>query len=84
VTGEQELRGRDHQPARLRRGRAIGLNPDVRANARRDPDLALLRDSGRLEAALAPDRREASEQAGGVDRDPAPGRLSHDVGHDDR
>ena len=33
---------------------AIGLNPDVRANAGRDPDLAVLRESGRLEAALAP------------------------------
>jgi len=33
---------------------AIGLNPDVRVNARSDPDLAALRDSGRLEAALAP------------------------------
>jgi hypothetical protein len=33
---------------------AIGLNPDVRANAGSDPDLAVLRDSGRLEAALAP------------------------------
>jgi tetratricopeptide (TPR) repeat protein len=33
---------------------AVTLNPDVRANARRDPDLAAVRDSGRLEASLAP------------------------------
>jgi len=33
-------------------GEAIRLNPDVRANARRDRDLAALRDSGRLEAML--------------------------------
>jgi tetratricopeptide (TPR) repeat protein len=32
---------------------AVGLNPDVRANAARDPDLAALRDSGRLAAVLA-------------------------------
>ena len=32
---------------------AVGLNPDVRANAARDPDLAGLRDSGRLAAVLA-------------------------------
>jgi hypothetical protein len=32
---------------------AIALNPDVRANAGRDPDLAALRDSGRLDAVLA-------------------------------
>jgi hypothetical protein len=32
---------------------AVGLNPDVRANAARDPDLAALRDSGRLAAMLA-------------------------------
>jgi len=32
---------------------AIRLNPDVRANARRDPDLALLRDGGQLEAVLS-------------------------------
>jgi tetratricopeptide (TPR) repeat protein len=32
---------------------AIALNPDVRANAARDADLAILRDSGRLEAMLA-------------------------------
>jgi hypothetical protein len=33
---------------------AVTLNPDVRANARRDPDLAVLRDSGRLDVPLAP------------------------------
>jgi hypothetical protein len=32
---------------------AITLNPDVRVNAARDPDLAVLRGSGRLEALLA-------------------------------
>jgi hypothetical protein len=32
---------------------AIGLNPDLRANARRDPDLSTLRDSGHLDALLA-------------------------------
>jgi tetratricopeptide (TPR) repeat protein len=32
---------------------AIALNPDVRANAARDPDLAVLRGSGQLEALLA-------------------------------
>jgi hypothetical protein len=32
---------------------AVTLNPDVRANAARDPDLAGLRDSGRLAALLA-------------------------------
>jgi hypothetical protein len=32
---------------------AIALNPDVRANAARDTDLAILRSSGRLEAVLA-------------------------------
>jgi hypothetical protein len=31
---------------------AIGLNPDIRANASRDPDLAGLRDTGRLAAVL--------------------------------
>jgi hypothetical protein len=33
---------------------AIGLNPDLRANAGRDPDLAALRDAGLLGALLAP------------------------------
>jgi len=42
----------DQAAAALRE--AVMLNPDVRANARRDRDLAALRDSGRLEAALAP------------------------------
>jgi hypothetical protein len=32
---------------------AIRLNPDVRANAGRDPDLAILRDTGQLAAALS-------------------------------
>jgi hypothetical protein len=32
---------------------AVGLNPEVRANAARDPDLAGLRESGRLAAVLA-------------------------------
>jgi hypothetical protein len=32
---------------------AVALNPDVRANAARDPDLASLRDSGRLDPVLA-------------------------------
>ena len=41
----------DEAAAALRE--AIMLNPDVRANATRDPDLAILRDSGRLAAALA-------------------------------
>ncbi len=27
---------------------AIALNPDLRGNARRDPDLAVLRDTGQL------------------------------------
>jgi hypothetical protein len=31
---------------------AVALNPDVRANAARDSDLATLRDSGRLAAVL--------------------------------
>ncbi len=31
---------------------AVALNPDVRANAGRDPDLAAVRDSGRLAAVL--------------------------------
>jgi len=31
---------------------AIALNPDVRANAGRDPDLASLREGGQLEAIL--------------------------------
>jgi hypothetical protein len=31
---------------------AIALNPDVRANAARDPDLAVLREDGRLESLL--------------------------------
>lgn len=31
-------------------GDAIRLNPDVRANASRDPDLAVLRDAGLVEA----------------------------------
>ncbi|HTS97605.1 MAG TPA: tetratricopeptide repeat protein [Streptosporangiaceae bacterium] len=34
-------------------GEAIRLNPDVRANAGRDPDLEILRGSGRLAAVLA-------------------------------
>jgi len=42
----------DQAAAALRE--AVTLNPDVRANARRDPDLTAVRDSGRLEAALAP------------------------------
>jgi hypothetical protein len=33
---------------------AIGLNPDLRANATRDPDLRELRDSGRLDLASQP------------------------------
>jgi len=33
---------------------AVTLNPDVRANARRDRDLAAFRDSARLEALLTP------------------------------
>jgi len=32
---------------------AIGLNPDLRAHAGRDPDLATLRNSGKLDALLA-------------------------------
>lgn len=35
---------------------AIGANPDLRANAGRDPDLAALRDTGQLAALLAPVR----------------------------
>ena len=42
----------DQAAAALRE--AVTLNPDIRANAGRDPDLAAVRDSGRLEAALAP------------------------------
>lgn len=34
---------------------AVRLNPDVQVNARRDPDLAVLRDSGLLEDALVTD-----------------------------
>lgn len=34
-------------------GEAIALNPDIRANASRDPDLAALRDSGQLAGILA-------------------------------
>jgi hypothetical protein len=40
----------DQAAAALRE--AVTLNPDVRANARRDPDLAAVRDSGQLEALL--------------------------------
>ena len=32
---------------------AIGVNPDLRANAGRDPDLAVLRDTGQLDVLLA-------------------------------
>jgi hypothetical protein len=35
---------------------AIAANPDLRANAARDPDLAVLRDTGRLADGLAPAR----------------------------
>ena len=42
----------DQAAAALRE--AIRLNPDVRANARRDPDLAILREGGQLEAMLTP------------------------------
>ncbi len=42
----------DEAAAALRE--AVRLNPDVRVNARRDPDLAILRDSGQFEAMLAP------------------------------
>ena len=42
----------DQAAAALRE--AVTLNPDVRVNARGDPDLAAVRDSGRLEALLAP------------------------------
>jgi tetratricopeptide (TPR) repeat protein len=35
---------------------ALTLNPDLRANAQRDPDLARLRDSGQLEPLLTPAR----------------------------
>lgn len=41
----------DEAAAALRE--AVTLNPDVRANARRDPDLAILRGTGRLAAVLA-------------------------------
>jgi hypothetical protein len=41
----------DQAAAALRE--AIGLNPDVKANASRDPDLASLRDNGQLAAVLA-------------------------------
>jgi hypothetical protein len=41
----------DQAAASLRE--AVSLNPDVGGNARRDPDLAVLRDTGRLEAVLA-------------------------------
>jgi hypothetical protein len=33
-------------------GQAVALNPDIRANAGRDPDLAVLRDTGRLATTL--------------------------------
>jgi hypothetical protein len=33
---------------------ALALNPDLRANAQRDPDLAGLRDSGHLDPLPAP------------------------------
>jgi hypothetical protein len=42
----------DEAAAALRE--AVMLNPDVRANATRDPDLAILRKSGRLAAELTP------------------------------
>jgi hypothetical protein len=35
-------------PAAVTLATAVGLNPDLRANAARDPDLAPLRDNGRL------------------------------------
>lgn len=38
--------------ARVTLATAVELNPDLRANASRDPDLALLRDDGRLDAIL--------------------------------
>jgi len=41
-------------PAAVALREAVTLNPDVRANARRDPDLAVLRDSGRLGVPLVP------------------------------
>jgi hypothetical protein len=34
-------------------GEAVALNPDIRANASRDPDLSVLRDTGRLASILA-------------------------------
>ena len=40
----------DEAAAALRE--AITLNPDLRANAARDPDLAVLRAGGRLESVL--------------------------------
>jgi hypothetical protein len=40
----------DQAAAALRE--AVQLNPDVRANARRDPDLAVLRDRGLLKDSL--------------------------------
>ena len=48
----QARAGRPDQAAAALR-EAIGLNPDVRANAGRDPDLAVLREAGRLEALLS-------------------------------
>jgi hypothetical protein len=39
-------------PAAVTLATAVGLNPDLQANAGRDPDLATLRDSGRLEGIL--------------------------------
>jgi len=38
---------------------AIGLNSDLSGNARRDPDLAALRDSGHLDTLLAPPGNDA-------------------------
>jgi hypothetical protein len=42
----------DHQEAAAALAEAIALNPDLRANGERDPDLAPLRDRGLLAAAL--------------------------------
>jgi len=50
--GQARANRPDEAAAALRE--AVTLNPDVRANAARDPDLAILRDSGRLAAALGP------------------------------
>ncbi len=49
-----QVAGHDPAGAATTLTEAIGLNPDLRSNARRDPDLAALRAGGRLATLLTP------------------------------